>query len=58
MNQFVLAFPLPIAADEPFAVTEIVKVAADTKTVMIPGCSVLFNVVRQESSRLPQILRQ
>ncbi len=54
MNQFVLAFPLPIAADEPFAVTEIVKVAADTKTVMIPGCSVLFNVVRQGAS--PDVL--
>ena len=50
MNQFVLAFPLPVAADEVFAVTENVKIAADTKTVMIPGCSVLFNVVRQPSS--------
>lgn len=54
MNQFVLAFPVPVAVDEPFAVTEIVKVAADAKTVMIPGCSVLFNVVRQPAS--PDVL--
>lgn len=50
MNQFVLAFPLPVAVDEAFAVTETLKIAADAKTVMIPGCSVLFNVVRQPSS--------
>ncbi|SHK63388.1 hypothetical protein [Fibrobacter sp. UWB12] len=50
MNQFVLAFPIPVAVDEIFAITENVKVAADAKTVMIPGCSVLFNVVRQSAS--------
>ena len=50
MNQFVLAFPIPVAADEVFAITENVKVAADAKTVMIPGCSVMFNVVRQPAS--------
>jgi hypothetical protein len=50
MNQFVLAFPLPVAADETFAITENVKVEADTKTLMVPGCSVLFNVVRQGAS--------
>ena len=50
MNQFVLAFPIPVAADEVFAITENVKVAADTKTMMIPGCSVQFNVVRQPAS--------
>jgi hypothetical protein len=50
MNQFVLAFPIPVAVDEVFAVTENVKIAADTKTVMIPGCSVMFNVVRQPAS--------
>lgn len=50
MNQFVLAFPVPVAVDEPFAITEIVNVAADAKTVMIPGCGVLFNVVRQPAS--------
>ncbi|MBR6455173.1 MAG: hypothetical protein IKS97_11500 [Fibrobacter sp.] len=50
MNQFVLAFPLPVDADATFAITENVKVEADTKTLMIPGCSVLFNVVRQGAS--------
>ena len=50
MNQFVLAFPIPVAVDEIFSITENVKVAADTKTVMIPGCSVQFNVVRQPAS--------
>ena len=50
MNQFVLAFPLPVAADEPFAITENVQVQADTKSLMIPGCSVLFNVVRLGAS--------
>ena len=54
MNQFVLAFPLPVAVDEIFAITENVKVAADTKAVMIPGCSVQFNVVRQGAS--PELL--
>ena len=50
MNQFVLAFPIPVAVDEPFAITETVQVDADTKTLMIPGCSVQFNVVRQGAS--------
>lgn len=50
MSQFVLAFPISVSADETFAITDIVKVAADTKTVMIPGCSVQFNVVRQPAS--------
>lgn len=54
MNQFVLAFPIPVAVGEVFAITENVKVAADTKTVMIPGCSVQFNVVRQPAS--PDVL--
>ena len=42
MNQFVLAFPIPVAVDEPFSITENVQVKADTKTLMIPGCSVQF----------------
>ena len=50
MNQFVLAFPIPVAVDEPFAITETAQVNADTKTLMIPGCSVQFNVVRQGAS--------
>lgn len=54
MNQFVLAFPIPVAVDEPFAITETVQVNADTKTLMIPGCSVQFDVVRQPAS--PDVL--
>ena len=54
MSQFVLAFPISVAADEVFAITEHVKVAADAKTVMIPGCSVQFDVVRQPAS--PDVL--
>lgn len=50
MNQFILAFPVNVAVDEIFSVTENVKIAADTKTVMIPGCSVQFKVVRQPPS--------
>jgi len=46
MNQFVLAFPIPVAVDEPFNVTENVQVPAEAKTVVLPGCSVQFNVVR------------
>lgn len=54
MSRFVLAFPISVAADEVFAITEHVKVAADAKTVMIPGCSVQFDVVRQPAS--PDVL--
>ena len=54
MSQFVLAFPISVAADEVFAITEHVKVAADAKTLMIPGCSVQFDVVRQPAS--PDVL--
>ena len=50
MNQFVLAFPIPVSVDEVFAVTENMKIASDAKTVMIPGCNVQFNVVRQPAS--------
>ena len=46
MNQFVLAFPLSVAVDEPFAITENVQVLADTKTLMIPGavCNSMLSV--------------
>ena len=54
MNQFVFAFLLPVAIDELFAITENVKVSADTKSLMIPGCSVMFNVVRQTAE--PELL--
>jgi len=49
MNQFVLAFPIPAAVAEVFPITEVAQVAADAKTLMIPGCSVAFNVVRHEA---------
>ena len=49
MNQFVLAFPIPAAVADVFSITEVAQVAADAKTLMIPGCSVAFNVVRHEA---------
>lgn len=50
MNQFVLAFPIPVTEKEPFQVTETMQVAADAKTAIVPGCSVQFNVVRHPAS--------
>lgn len=50
MNQFVLAFPIPVAVTDPFTITETVQVAADAKTLMVPGCSVQFNVVRHAAA--------
>ena len=47
MPQFVLAFPLNVASDEPFKVTDFVSIDKDTANVIIPGCGVQFNVVRQ-----------
>ena len=41
MNQFVLAFPIPVAVDEPFSITENVQVKADTKTLMTQVALVL-----------------
>ena len=46
MNQFVLAFPIPVPASEPFKVTDTVSVSPDAKTLLVPGCSVSFDVVR------------
>lgn len=46
MNKFVLAFPINVSAQDPFQITEFVQVTADTKTLIIPGCSVQFDVVR------------
>ncbi len=50
MSQFTLAFPVYVEMDEVFSVTEDVEIAADTKTVMIPGCSLQFEVERQPPS--------
>ena len=46
MNRFVLAFPIPVAPADAFQLTETVSVGADTKTLLVPGCSVSFDVVR------------
>lgn len=50
MNQFVLAFPLNVDCPAKnsatkFAITENVKITADTKKVIIPGCIIEFSVV-------------
>ena len=50
MPQFVLAFPLNVASDEPFKVTDFVSIDKDTANVIIPGCGVQFNVVRQAAA--------
>ena len=50
MSQFTLAFPVYVEMDEIFSVTEDVEIATDTKTVMIPGCSLKFEVDRQPPS--------
>lgn len=48
MPQFILAFPMNVSAADSIAVTETVTIAADAKTVVIPGCGVMFNVVRKD----------
>lgn len=48
MPQFILAFPMNVGAAEPIAVTETASIAADAKTAVIPGCGVMFNVVRKD----------
>jgi hypothetical protein len=50
MPQFVLAFPLNVTCDEPFKVTDFVSIDKDTANVIIPGCGVQFNVVRQAAA--------
>ncbi len=46
MNRFVLAFPIPVATADDFRITDAVSVKADTKTLLVPGCAVNFEVVR------------
>ena len=46
MNRFVLAFPIPVAIADDFRITDAVSVKADTKTLLVPGCAVNFEVVR------------
>lgn len=50
MNKFVLAFPVAVSAAESFKISETVEIKPDTNKVMIPGCSVMFDVVRHEAS--------
>ncbi len=49
MNSFVLAFPLTVAQDEPFAVTPSVTVEKDAASLMVPGCTINFKVIRKEA---------
>jgi len=48
MPQFILAFPLNKEIGESLALTETVTLAADAQLVIVPGCSVMFKVVRKE----------
>ena len=48
MPQFILAFPLNKEIGESLALTETVTLAADAQSVIVPGCSVMFKVVRKE----------
>lgn len=54
MPQFILAFPMNVGAADNIIVNETVTIAADAKTVLIPGCSVMFNVVRKDA--VPQLV--
>ena len=46
MNRFVFAFPIPVGVAEPFKITDVVSVSADAKNLLVPGCNVRFDVVR------------
>ena len=46
MNRFVLAFPIPVGVAEPYKITDVVSVSADAKNLLVPGCNVRFDVVR------------
>ena len=48
MPQFILAFPMTKEVGEPIALTETAMLAADATSAIIPGCSVMFKVVRKE----------
>ena len=50
MNSFVLAFPLTVAQDEPFAISPAVTVEKDAASLMVPGCTVSFKAVRKEAA--------
>lgn len=48
MPQFVLAFPMNVDVTTPIVINENVSLNADTKSAIIPGCTVMFSVVRKE----------
>lgn len=54
MPQFILAFPMNVGVADNIVINENVSIAADAKSVMIPGCGVMFNVVRKDA--VPQLL--
>lgn len=47
MPQFVLAFPMNCDETSTVVINENVSIAADAKSVIVPGCTVMFNVVRK-----------
>ena len=49
MPQFILAFPMNCSADENVVLGEALTISSETKTAIIPGCSVMFNVVRKDA---------
>ena len=55
MPQFILAFPLTKEINEPLALTETVTLAADAASVIIPGCSVMFKVIRKDTAHFKQV---
>ena len=50
MNSFVLAFPLPVSSDAPFTVAPTAIIEKDAESLMIPGCTLPFKVVRKPAS--------
>ena len=49
MNQFVLAFPMKCAVEEPIVLNENVSITCDAKNFIIPGCGVSVEIVRTPS---------
>lgn len=54
MPQFILAFPMNVGVADTIVINENVSIAADAKSVLIPGCGVMFNVVRKDA--VPEVL--
>ena len=59
MNSFVLAFPLNVAVDAPFTVVPGVAVEKETQSLMVPGCTIMFKVVRRDAvSGLSEVFKE